>query len=149
MMLDALSCMARTIANPPPINPSAGDHATASSAAPSAQYRCQPSTNTQPTRPWTTGPRVQLIRDVSPFNAYAEVIDICRCYRRPPIDSDNSNLHGQQTPPPLTITQQRQYEQGGESICKLIIAFWGWEMIFLASNFVLPDNFTTYLMCKE
>jgi hypothetical protein len=44
------------------------------------------------------------------------------------------------TPPPRTITRQRQYEQGGESICKLIIAFWGWEMIFLASNFVLPNN---------
>jgi hypothetical protein len=81
--------------NPPPINPSAGDHATASSAAPSAQYRFQPSANTQPTRPRPTGPRVQLIRDVSPFNAYAEVIDICRFHRRPPIDGDYSNLHGQ------------------------------------------------------
>jgi hypothetical protein len=52
------------------------------------------------------------------------------------------------TPPPRTITRQRQYEQGGESICELIIAFWGCEMIFLASNIILPDNFTTYLVCK-
>jgi hypothetical protein len=38
------------------------------------------------------------------------------------------------TPPHCTITRQRQNEQVGESICQLIIAFWGSEMIFQASN---------------
>ena len=40
-------------------------------------------------------------------------------YRRPLLESQQPS-----TPPSRTKTQQRQCEQGGESICKLIIAFW-------------------------
>jgi hypothetical protein len=39
-----------------------------------------------------------------------------------------------ESPRHCTITRKRQNEQVGESICKLITAFWGSEMIFQASN---------------